>query len=133
MQNSPSKSASVIEFGEVNYKKIKDYVLSRSPIKMKLIDHQKYNSLVFNEQCNVSEYRNVNFSFEEMDNEAPADKSRTVDICTINNEIECDNCYYTLTGRLLVDPGKTKLIDSNRKVKEDNVIVDQTGQVGLRV
>ena len=99
---------------------------------MELIDHQIYNSLVFNHQCSVSENCNVNFNFEKTDNEALAE-SRTVNICTANNEIEYDYCYYTLTGKLFVGLGKTKLIDSNLKVKEDNVIVDKIGHVGLRV
>ena len=33
-------------------------------------------------------------------------------------EIECENCYYKLTGKLLVGPVWTKLIDSNPNVKE---------------
>ena len=55
LQNSPSKSASVIWFGEAHYKKLKveDYALKRSPIKMELIDHKKYNSLISNKQCSA--------------------------------------------------------------------------------
>lgn len=49
----------------------------------------------FNHQCSVSENCNVNFNFEKIDNEAPAE-SRTVNICTANNEIEYDYCYYTI-------------------------------------
>ena len=40
---------------------------------------------------------------------------------------------YYYAGKLFVGLEKTKLIDSNLKVKEDNVIVDKIGQVGLRV
>ena len=37
-----------------------------------------YKSLVFNEQFSVSDNRNANFSFKEMNNKAPAEELRTL-------------------------------------------------------
>ena len=31
----------------------------------------------------------------------------------------CDNSYYVIIGKLIVDPGKVKAIDGHGKVKED--------------
>lgn len=68
-----------------------------------------------------------------MNHEYLAEEWRNVDICTTNNKIECVDCYYTLTSKLLVGPAITKLIVGKRKGKKDNVIIDKTGQVDLRV
>ena len=43
------------------------------------------------------------------------------------NDIDCDNSYYTITGKLIVGPGETKTIDGNCRLKEDNIIIDKTG------
>lgn len=52
------------------------------------------------------------FSSEEINKNA-LEKSDTANICTVSN-----NYYYTLTGKMFVIAGKTKLINSNQKIKK---------------
>ena len=59
--------------------------------------------------------------------------SRPVDTSSVNIEIDCDNSYYTIIGKLLAAPGELKTTDENWKVKEDNIIVNKTEQIGLHV
>lgn len=52
------------------------------------------------------------FSSEEINKNA-LEKSDTANICTVSN-----NYYYTLTGKMFFIAGKTKLINSNQKIKK---------------
>ena len=68
-----------------------------------------------------------------MKHQSPIQESRTVQISTVNNDIHRDNSYYTIIGKLKVEPGEVKTMDGNRRVKEDNTIIDKTRQIGLWV
>ena len=51
----------------------------------------------------------------------------------VNNNIDCNNSYYTIIGKLIVGPGEVKTFDVNRRVKEDIISIDKTGQAGLPI
>ena len=81
----------------------------------------------------ISNMSNVTFTYEETEHKSAIEGSRTAEISTVNNDIDCDNLYYTIIGKLIVGPGEVKRIAENRRVKEDNIIIEKTGHVGLRV
>ena len=64
--------------------------------------------------------------------QSPTEEPRTVEVSTVSNHIDCDNSYYTITGKLIDRPGEVRTINGNRRVKKDNIITDKIGQVGLR-
>ena len=81
----------------------------------------------------MSNMSNVTFTYEETEHKSAIEGSRTAEISTVNNDIDWDNLYYTITGKLIVGPGEVKRIAENRRVKEGNIIIEKTGHVGLRV
>ena len=68
-----------------------------------------------------------------MKHQFPIQESRTVEISTVNKNIDCNNSYYIIIGKLIVGPGEVKTIDVNRRVKEDIISIDKTGQAGLPI
>ena len=74
LQNFAPKSDNVLGFGEANYKIIRFYALSYSPVKMELIDHKNCNPFVFNEQCDCSENSNRTVTYENMKHQSAKQK-----------------------------------------------------------
>ena len=68
-----------------------------------------------------------------MKHEFPIKEPRTVEISMVSNDNDCESLYYSVIGKRIVGPGEFKTIDSNCRVKENNIIIDKNGQVGLRV
>ena len=45
---------------------------------------------------------------------------------TVNNDVQCGDGCYDIIGKILVASGEIKTIDTDGKVKIDNVVVDKT-------
>ena len=84
LQQSPDKIEKVIGFGDTNYDKIEEYHLMRSPVNIQLKDNNKYDSLLFNEVCNIEKSKSVLFSYEELEDYKYGKPSLKVDLRAVS-------------------------------------------------
>ena len=132
VQNSPTGAVNVLGFGDYNYQVVQEYALRKSPISMKLTYNDKYETLVFNEQSNCSDTKDVSFDFHEVKAQGGA-ISMKVDIATLNRADPSDK-YYSVAGKIFLGPDSPKTgISGNGVVKEDNVLIDNSGNINIRI
>lgn len=106
LQDSPTSSQNVLEFGERSREVFHEYAVSKSPIKVNLFKNGKYNSLIYDEKstCTPASNKNVPFTIMDLEDD-PFDQSSMMSIVKYLNNASLDNKkYFTVTGKIFLIP-----------------------------
>ena len=137
LQKSPTEEDEVMGFGEDNYRKVEQYKMSRSLVKMDIFYHNQYQKLVLNERCSLASanIKEVTFQYNALASSPGSSistgASAKMEVVKLK-KLEPDNISYTVIGKILYGDEPPKQL-SFGTVKEDAMICDITGMMPIRI
>ena len=124
-------------FGQDAYETIRPFHDSKSPVKVEVVRNTSYAKPVFNERCRVSEAKrcDVPYQFYVHSLKLKGVDGKTSIPTTVHKLLNSadveDSTYYTLAGKVIIGRGAIKVRDNGMRVKADNYLFDETGNIML--
>ena len=137
LQNSANTSRAVRGFGETQYDKMRDFYMSKSPVKMQVLHSPGYRVPSFSDRCLAEDATQedvpfeVNTSATSLDDGERAKPSKEATVATVLKASPDDEEYFSLQGILTVGSESPKTRRDGKKVKDDIWMYDKTGKIQL--
>ena len=137
VQDGRNTAVDVRGFGQDAYETIRPFHDSKSPVKVEVVRNTSYAKPVFNERCRVSEAKrcDVPYQFYVHSLKLKGVDGKTSIPTTVHKLLNSadveDSTYYTLAGKVIIGRGAIKVRDNGMRVKADNYLFDETGNIML--